>query len=1034
MQRFLSNRRLLAMLLVALGGGLLPFARCHRDERKAPTTPSRGPNILWIVWDTVRADHMSLHGYGKPTTPKLDAWAKGARVFTDCRSAAGYTIASHGSMFTGLLPSEHGAHNGHEVLEDCHATIAELLRSAGYQTYLYSANPNVSKFRNMVQGFEVAEHPWDDSRRTEATQLVLSKLDPNDRSTELPRRMAEGVQRGAVLDWDIKATGVLQQKYLLQWLGKRDTSKPYFAFLNYMEAHRPHIPTRDHRDRMMSPEQVDASYKVDRSWLAMWEYVFGLREYTAEELAVIAGTYDATLAELDDLFADLLTALSAGGYLDDTIVILTSDHGEHLGEHHLLDHQYSVYEPLLRVPLVVHFPAKFQPGRDDNPVMSMDIFPTLLELGGAQPPPDLYSPAISLLHPVRERARFAQEPALSEAGMDIMRRKHPDFDPSSRQRKLTAMAKGPAKIIWGSDGRHEMYDLAGDPAETTNLAPAQTARAETLVRQIESLSAALRLRCDPTGKVPPLTDAEKAMRRSMLSGLGYVGDDDEAESPGDEPASATPSAAATAKAASVIAEESTPGSGAPAAPPTPQKLNVLLVTLDTARADRFSMYGHKRNGIETTPHFDALAKDGVRFDLAMSTAGATPISHASIMTGLVPPRHGVRVMYASAGYKLDPKYPTMASILKGRGYKTAAVLSAFPVSKFYGFDHGFDMFDSGLAVTEEQPFRDHEKRGKDWNVARDQRRSDATTDRFLEWLPKTSEPFFAWVHYWDPHDMELRPPPEWSSRFVPARPANERETKEFKRAVYDAELAYVDLNFGRLIDALKKSGQYERTIIVVIADHGEGLGDHGWDSHRIVYQEQIRVPLIMRIPGAATARVVPDLVRSVDVLPTVLDLLAIEPPAGIDGRSLSPLLKGAADPPRTAYAEAILRFDQNAAGTVRRRPDDALLHVAMDREWKFVFRPEKPEKSELFHLAEDPGELKNLYRADHEQVVRLRRLFPENCFVNQPFGAGGDASVKKTLAGLGYLGEDDDEEEGNDDDESDTGPATGTNQPEQPTP
>jgi arylsulfatase A-like enzyme len=219
-----------------------------------------------VVWDTVRADRMSLYGHDRPTTPHLDRWATEARVFENCLSVAGYTLPSHASMFTGLYPSEHCTHNGNKWLDDSYTTLAELLRDAGYRTYLYSAIPNVSEIRNLAQGFDVAEHPWIPEYRQRAEKIIRGKLTETDASNAL-RDKYDAAKRGErqLTPRDITAAGELAGQGLLAWLKASDGDRPFFAFLNYMEAHQPLIPSREHRERVMSPEEVDASYGVDRS-------------------------------------------------------------------------------------------------------------------------------------------------------------------------------------------------------------------------------------------------------------------------------------------------------------------------------------------------------------------------------------------------------------------------------------------------------------------------------------------------------------------------------------------------------------------------------------------------------------------------------------------------------------------------------------------------------------------------------------------------------------------------------------------------
>jgi arylsulfatase A-like enzyme len=319
--------------------------------------------------------------------------------------------------------------------------------------------------------------------------------------------------------WNIKAAGELAGKGLTRWLDGRDRERPWFAFLNYMEAHAPYIPPRAFRERTLSPEQVDRSYEIDNSPPARWAYTFGLREYAASDLEILGGTYDATLLELDQLFRQLITDLEARGDLENTIVILASDHGEHLGEHHMLDHQYALYEQLLRVPLIVHYPPKIEPGRDRSPVETFDIFPTLLELAGLEPPRGLKSLAVSLVSPQTSRYRLAEYPAVFEPGIRTVSRMVPEWDAAPWLRRLRALYHDGKKFICATDGRHELYDLKQDPGESNDLGVSEAGVADELMQELLELAASL-APVESTAAAPPLTEEQE----NMLKALGYVGD------------------------------------------------------------------------------------------------------------------------------------------------------------------------------------------------------------------------------------------------------------------------------------------------------------------------------------------------------------------------------------------------------------------------------------------------------------------------------------------------------------------------------
>lgn len=433
------------------------------------------------------------------------------------------------------------------------------------------------------------------------------------------------------------------------------------------------------------------------------------------------------------------------------------------------------------------------------------------------------------------------------------------------------------------------------------------------------------------------------------------------------------------------------------APSREAPANVLLVTLDTVRADFLGCYGGDPN---VSPNFDRLASQGTRFETTISAAAVTPVSHASILTGLYPYGHRLRVLFADGGYRLPEDVPSLASVLREAGYRTGAVHSSFTVSGYFGFDRGFDLFESFDATL------DRRGRFEDWSVRESQRRADATTDIAIRFIEAAPEPFFLWVHYWDMHDTLLLPDKE----FMPPTEATDVDAHGVVQpnpVLYAAEIRFVDHHFGRLLGALEASGRDPRTLIVVVADHGEGLGDHGWYFHRLLYQEQIRVPLLLRFPGVAPGGKVDALVRSVDVLPTLLDYLGLDIPVGLHGRSLRPLLEGRGDEPRIAYADQINLFDRNAMMT-QGRPTDLLLHSVQDREWKLIYKPLHPRRSELYHLAEDPGETRNLFRTDHPEARSLlAKLALQDVWVKEPpRGDGMDPEAREQLTALGYVGGD----------------------------
>ena len=439
-------------------------------------------------------------------------------------------------------------------------------------------------------------------------------------------------------------------------------------------------------------------------------------------------------------------------------------------------------------------------------------------------------------------------------------------------------------------------------------------------------------------------------------------------------------------------EQADPERSAQADPDAP---NVVLITLDTTRADFLSCYGYPE---ETSPRLDALAAEGTRFDLAVSTSAVTPVSHAGILTGRFNREHGLRVMMAGSGFRIDDHVPTLADLFKDAGYATLAVHSALPVSPHFGLGRGFDVVEGFMPA------------GRNAGERVAARRSDESIGIVLDRLEETAGPFFLWLHLWDPHDMHQLPPED----FMPVAEElgiSEQDQVRWTRAVYAAEVRYMDSQIGRLLDELERAGRLANTIIAVTADHGEGLGDHGWALHRILYQEEIHVPLIVRVPGIDPVDSVERLVRTVDVAPTLLDFAGLPASEGMSGSSLRPLMLP--DPelpeaPRLAFVDQINGYDLNAGLVLEHRPQDDFSYCAMDTDWKLVWRPNHPQLSELFHLAEDPNELDNRWAWEHPEGLRLREALAGHApWVSEPYPAetsADDKLVARALETLGYMG------------------------------
>lgn len=455
-----------------------------KAEAAAPAKPlddalRAAPNVLVIVWDTVRADRMSLYGYGKPTTPKLDAWAVRAAVHSRAVSPGVWTLPSHASLFTGLPERGHGVNADHNWLDNDHLTIAEALSAAGYDTYTFCANPYLAKDTNLLQGFTTQEFPWSPTWRKAVEAHMRDKLIAEDASTPVsPKYAGKG---GAMANkYVFKEAGPVAADALGAWIdGRPEKDRPFFAFVNLMEAHLPRIPRMESRKAVMTDAEITHSYGVVQSTGHFHEWMGGVRPYSAADLAAISGVYDASLIDVDAATERIFKLLDDKGLTNDTLIVLTSDHGENLGDHELLLHKYSVHNSLSRVPLVVAGPG-VSPGRYDAPVSVADGMMRALQ--GAGVPLD---EAAKTKLAARETpfGVVVEYSATADGSIDKLKKSHPNADLSRLERTWTAIEYGPWKYLQGSGGVEELYRVVEDPAEAKNLAETEAeARAEMAKR------------------------------------------------------------------------------------------------------------------------------------------------------------------------------------------------------------------------------------------------------------------------------------------------------------------------------------------------------------------------------------------------------------------------------------------------------------------------------------------------------------------------------------------------------------------------
>ena len=397
--------------------------------------------------------------------------------------------------------------------------------------------------------------------------------------------------------------------------------------------------------------------------------------------------------------------------------------------------------------------------------------------------------------------------------------------------------------------------------------------------------------------------------------------------------------------------------------------NLIVISIDSLRADHLRCYGYYR---QTSPRMDALARAGVRWADAESVTSWTTPAHLSLLTSLYPIRHGVIAFRR----RLDRARTTLADVLKGHGYATAAVVSSATMHTAFGFSKGFDLyyntsrFDPGQWVGGNRTFPS----SKQLDKAHGEVTSEVVSKLAIDWIKRHSkQKFFLFLHYWDVH-YDYMPPPPWDTFFDPGYKgrmnfrnfaSNDGINRDMSWpdlqhliGLYDGEIRHSDTHIGVLLDELERMGLTDETLVVLTADHGDEFFEHGEKGHhRTLFREVLHVPLIMSWPGRLPAdRTLSPPVSLVDVMPTVLGVMGIEQPAETDGQDLSPLLRGESMPLRP------LRYSELFMGKLGN------LYAVQGRGWKVIVDL-KGKQLSVYHLSKDPGEQRPLHERNAPQFA-----------------------------------------------------------------
>ncbi len=479
-----SNWRLKAILLFLLfvlgWGGLTACG----EPREAPPSRAR-PNVVLIVLDTIRADILSAYGYPKPTSPSLSLVASEGILFHQAITTDFWTLPAHASLLTGEYPAVHQATSETNALGEEAMTLAEYLRAAGYKTRAYVSNPWIGSEQGFGQGFDTYIETW----------------------------------KSAPTAHDAYATDSAGIEGAQAWLNEQnERGENFFLFLNLNSAHMPYSPDAltlvEISPAPRSPERT----RELRAIKGMWAYLGGEYSLKADDFEVLQDLYAAEVAMVDGLVGGMVEFMRELNMLDDTLLIITSDHGENLGEHGMVDHLLSMYETTMRVPLIMRLPSSFSAGSESEELVSLvDIVPTVLDICGLAPQyPDIA--ARSLLSPSRSPHEFViAENERPLNGVNLMRENFPDFDPASIDHRMKMLRTLQHKLIWYDDGRVEVYDLQSDPGELNDLSVLEPELSSRLLSQLEAWNAAQE---DPRPSQPvEISDPET---RDQLRALGYI--------------------------------------------------------------------------------------------------------------------------------------------------------------------------------------------------------------------------------------------------------------------------------------------------------------------------------------------------------------------------------------------------------------------------------------------------------------------------------------------------------------------------------
>jgi arylsulfatase A-like enzyme len=469
---------------------------------KEKTSPHNKPNIVLIVMDAARPDHLSCYGYKRKTSPNIDKIADEGVLFKNVISPSGWTVPSHASIFTGLFPFEHGVRGISPFLPEKLETMTKILQKGGYHTLIYSNNPWVGFFSGYSRGCDDFQEGWRVWRKRYFYENVYNKL------LELIKRNDP--------NWLINDKGAAKtNQYVSGWIGK-NLESPFFVFINYMETHLPYSPSSRNSiyvPKNIAPEDIKRTLSIARGVTVL------KRDRSQEELFVINAFYDGEIHYLDKRIGELYETLRKLNILDDTLLIVTSDHGEYLGDYGILGHGFGLFNTLLEVPLIIRHPKYFNPGLIiENNVQTTDIFYTVLDAVDINYNPSNLGLGRSLIKRIKEHDYEEIMIAERDKPKDALyRAKNLGIDANHINKEQRAIIFNGYKYIQTSLGEEELYDLKRDPLESHNLVSKKKEVAAALGKRLQEIYKTDQSRAEGGKKIQMDKETE-----SKLRSLGYI--------------------------------------------------------------------------------------------------------------------------------------------------------------------------------------------------------------------------------------------------------------------------------------------------------------------------------------------------------------------------------------------------------------------------------------------------------------------------------------------------------------------------------